>query len=195
MVVVVDSKYNPDLQSDLSATTLLGPGVSIGNFLPNTAYGVQKYSDLSHSSQLSIVRNLVPQVEMINSVNGRLNKFPNNRLAIVEGIYFQGEAEVASGYNSLKEDGRSVVYALYDINGNIDFENTYNLAVYWKEYFEYDEITLSYDTINPDGSLNANIIVTMPSISSSYDVTFDKDINTYFNNSLAFANELVEITL
>lgn len=168
----------------MTASTLLGPGITVGKFLRGSANGAQDYNELTNQDEIEA--NLYKHVEFILAVNSRFSAFPNHRLDVAEGVYIQGSGETLGGFNDTKSTGESVVYRVLDRNGNVDPSATYDVAVWWKRYMEYGEVALSYDTINPDGSLNANIILTVGSGNS---------INTYFNNSLAFSNELVEITL
>lgn len=194
-MIAVDPKYNPNLFTELNPDTLLGPGVAIGKFLIGARHGTSKWKDLAYEDKLERARNLVPQVEMINSINGRFNQFPNHRLAVTEGVYFGGEGETVGGLNTFKETGRAVAYSLYNRLGSLDLETTYDLALYWRDYFNYEQLILSYDTINADDTLNVNVIVVMPTIPEDYNATFSNQVSTYFNNTEVFANELVEIAL
>ena len=65
--------------------------------------------------------------------------------------------------------------------------------MFWKDNFDYDKIILDYDTFDPDGSLNTQIIVVMPNVPDTYRVSFKKDIETRFNNNIQSVNELVEL--
>ena len=195
MIIRVEPKYNPTFDSKLEPNTLLGPGIPIGKFLVGSGHGLQTWDDLTYADRLSIARNLVPQVELITSVNGRFNEFSQHRLGVVEGVYFSGEGETVGGLNTTKQEGRTVVYGLYDRLGRLDPVKTFDLALFWKDYFDYQELILSYDTINPDGSLNVNVIVTMPTVGTTFDVSFSNSVSTYFNNTKVFSNELVYVTL
>ena len=166
-----------------TANTLLGPGVTVGKFLRRAANGDLDFNELENKD--AIAANLYKHVEFIQAVNGRFSAFPNHRLDVAEGIYIPGWNETLGGYNVTKATGQSVVYRVLDRNGSIDGAATYDVAVWWKTYMSFGEVALTYDTINPDGSLTAGIILTVGSGNA---------INTYFNNRLAFANELVEIT-
>lgn len=194
-MIAIDPKYNPSLMTDINPNTVLGPGVTVGKFLVGARHGLSQFNYLSYNEKLERVRNLMPQVELINSVNGRYNQFPNHRLSVSEGLYFGGEGETVGGINTYKEYGRAVVYTLYGRDGKIDLKATYDLAVFWRNNFNYDTLILSYDTINPDDSLHAEIIVVMPPVPEDYNVTFSNSVSTYFNNKEVFADQLTEITL
>ena len=78
-------------------------------------------------------------------------------------------------------------------DGIIDFEKTFDITEYWKDYTNYDELRLDYDTYNPDGTLTASIGVLMPTVDQTFEVNFKNDVKTFFNNSLQSRDELVEI--
>ena len=72
-------------------------------------------------------------------------------------------------------------------------ETTFDVAEYWKDYADYDELRLDYDSYNPDGSLTAQIGIKMPTVDKTFEVNFGKDVKTFFNNSLQSNGELIEI--
>ena len=84
-------------------------------------------------------------------------------------------------------------YQVINKNGTIDFEKSFDIAEYWKDYTNFDELRLDYDTYNPDGSLTVSIGVLMPTVDEGFNVNFKNDVKTFFNNSLQSADELVEI--
>jgi hypothetical protein len=84
-------------------------------------------------------------------------------------------------------------YQVIDREGNIDFEKTFDVAEFWKDNINYEQLTLDYDTYNPDGSLTAQIGLEFPNIPESFDARFNKKIQTVFNNQLQKNNELIEI--
>jgi hypothetical protein len=89
--------------------------------------------------------------------------------------------------------GQAVVYELLDLNGNINLETTFDLAAFWKDNLRFEKLILDYDTYNPDGSINAQIILCMPEITSGWNVNFTNKIETRFNNFVQGTNELIEI--
>lgn len=191
-MIVVDPKFNPNLTSDITSKTRLGCGVPMSKFIVGGANGWNTFNDFDYTQKLQIARNLYPQVELIK---GCQRKFSAHRVDVTEGIYFPGENEVLGGVNQLKSEGRAVVYAVYNKEGEIDAAKTFDVAVYWKDYFKYDEIALYYDIYSPGVAGNVNIVVTMPTITADFNTSFSGKINTYYNDTLAFADELVEIML
>jgi|SRR6056300_105316 len=101
--------------------------------------------------------------------------------------------EKPSGILSLRRKGQAVVYQLIDRNGNTDPRKTFELAVYWKDYINYDKLTLDYDTFDPSGELTCQIVIETPEIPATYKASFRYDVETRYNGELQTKNELLEI--
>ena len=52
---------------------------------------------------------------------------------------------------------------------------------------------LDYDSYNPDGSLNAQLIIQMPPCNPDWKMRYRNDIETRYNNYTQTNGELVEI--
>lgn len=73
-------------------------------------------------------------------------------------------------------------------------KETFKLAAWWKDSQQYEKMILDYDSYNPDGSLNVQIVVIMPELKGDfYKAKFDNKLETRFNNYVQSTNELVEI--
>ena len=193
MIIVVDPVFNPNKESSISASTKLGPGVTIAKFLG--AYGDRTAFNHvgSNDDRKQIARQLYLQAEMMRVIQGNIELFNDVRLIVSEGIYREGPTETLAGDTSKKNKGELVYYQVIDKNGTIDFEKSFDIAEYWKDYTNFDELRLDYDTYNPDGSLTVSIGVLMPTVDEGFNVNFKNDVKTFFNNSLQSADELVEI--
>ena len=193
MIIVVDPVFNPNKQSSISASTKLGPGVTIAKFLG--AYGDRTAFNHvgSNDDRKQIARQLYLQAEMMRVIQGNIELFNDVRLIVSEGIYREGPTETLAGDTSKKNKGELVYYQVIDKNGTIDFEKSFDIAEYWKDYTNFDELRLDYDTYNPDGSLTVSIGVLMPTVDEGFNVNFKNDVKTFFTNSLQSADELVEI--
>lgn len=193
MIIVVDPVFNPNKQSSISASTKLGPGVTVAKFLG--AYGDRTAFNHvgSNDDRKQIARQLYLQAEMMRVIQGNIELFNDVRLIVSEGIYREGPTETLAGDTSKKNKGELVYYQVIDKNGTIDFEKSFDIAEYWKDYTNFDELRLDYDTYNPDGSLTVSIGVLMPTVDEGFNVNFKNDVKTFFNNSLQSADELVEI--
>ena len=184
MIIVVDPVFNPNKQSSISASTKLGPGVTIAKFLG--AYGDRTAFNHvgSNDDRKQIARQLYLQAEMMRVIQGNIELFNDVRLIVSEGIYREGPTETLAGDTSKKNKGELVYYQVINKNGIIDFEKTFDIAEYWKDYTNFNELRLDYDTYNPDGSLTASIGIEMPTVSETFNVNFKNDVKTFFNNSI-----------
>ena len=101
--------------------------------------------------------------------------------------------ERPSGILEKRRTGKAVVYQLIDKSGKTDPEKTFDLAVYWKDYIDYDKLTLDYDTYDPDGSLTAQIVIETPEVPETYEVSYNYRLETTYNGEIQTKNELLEI--
>lgn len=193
MIILVDPVFNPNFQTAISSTTKLAPGVTIAKFLG--AYGDRTSFDhiSTNAGRFQVARNLYLHAEAIRTINGNTTHFNDVRLIVSEGLYREGSLETLDSVTEKKADGRLCYYQVIDRDGNIDFEKTFDVAEFWKDNINYEELTLDYDVYNPDGSLTAQIGLEFPTVSESFDVSFNNKLQTKFNNQLQSRNELVEI--
>lgn len=195
MIYQVDPAYNPKNQDRITARTPLAKGIKIAKFLGG--YGDQitlRHID-TEEEKLTIANNLYLHAQAMLSVSENDGEFEDYRLVVAEGVYRKGPEEtLAEGsINDLATEGRAIVYELRNSDGDIDLKKTFELAIYWKDNIQFDKMILDYDTYNPDGSLNVQIILIMPEINNSWEVTFKNEIETVFNNYVQGTNELIEI--
>jgi len=193
MIVLVDPVYNPEFRSEITSATKLAPGVTIAKFLG--AYGDRTSFNhvASKSSRLQIARNLYMQAEAMRIINGNTENFNDVRLIVSEGIFDLKTGDLGDAMMTKKGDGSLVYYQVVDREGNIDLEKTFDVAEYWKDYINFGTLYLDYDIYNVDGSLTAQIGLEFPTMPATFDVNFDRNVETYFNNELMSADELVEI--
>jgi len=194
MMILVDPVYNPENQEVITSATKLGPGVTIAKFLG--AYGDRtSFNHIEFDSlRRQIARNLYLQSEAMRTINGNTNIFNDVRLIVSEGIYKRNPvADITDENMEQKAFGRLVYYQVIGRDGKIDFEKTFEVAEYWKDYINFDTLYLDYDTYNPDGSLTAQIGLKFPSVPATFDVNLPNRIETWFNNNLMSRGELVEI--
>ena len=241
MKILVDPKYNPQLQDEITSATKLGAGITCAKFLGAKGSRTQfeKLYDASFyapADRYQIARNLVLHANAMTKVNTSL-EFSQHRLIVSEGIYeptpkfeiveqdagseeaakavakqfanssygkgpngwvarfplYVGERPTAGSINDLKRTGRAIVYQLVDKNGKSDLKKTFDLAVYWKDYIDYNKLTLDYDSFDPNGDITASIILEMPNVPESFEQSFNYDLETTFNGECQTINELLEI--
>jgi hypothetical protein len=200
MIIVPDQKYNPALleDSEITSFTKLSPGVSISKFLgskgnPCSLSTIDKYQN-DPAARKQLACNLYLHAELFRSINGNIDLFNDVRLIVAEGVYRGGPTETVGGENLLKQDGQMVTYKVLDENGELDYEKTFDVAEYWKDYMEYDELLLEYDNWDASGKLNAQVSVVMPKVdASSWKFGFKNGLETRYNGSLFGKNELIEV--
>jgi hypothetical protein len=194
MILLIDPVYNPNFQTTITSATKLGPGISCAKFLGSPGTRVQ-FEQLNVDKNL-VARQLYLQAEVMRAVINNPT-FNNYRLIVAEGIYNPAinETPTPDSINDYKTTGRAVVYQLINRKGEIDQEKTFDLAVYIKDYIQYDELILDYDTFDPSGKMSAQIVVVLPIANESFDLSFKKKVSTFYNGQLQSLNELTEIKL
>lgn len=101
--------------------------------------------------------------------------------------------EMPSDILALRRKGQAVVYQLIDRKGKTDPQKTFDLAAYWKDYINYDKLTLDYDTYDPSGELTSQIVIETPEVPKGYTVSYKYNLETRYNGELQTINELLEI--
>lgn len=197
MIIVPDQNYNPNFVDVIDSGTKLAPGVAISKFLgskgnPSSLSTIDKYKT-DQSARKQLARNLYLHAEHFRMINGNIDFFKDVRLIVVEGVYRGGPTETVACENDLKQKGQFVVYRVVDEKGDIDYERTFDLAEYWKDYAQYDKLILEYDKWSTDGVLNAQVAIQIPEVPETFDVSFAKDVETRYNGQLFSKNELVEV--
>lgn len=157
-------------------------------------YGSRRFKTLSDKEKEVLFPNLYVHSLLISRVN-EVDLLPGISILISEGVYNVGPNEkvTAGGVNDYKRTGRAVVYKVVNQKGKVDNSRTYELALQIKDSFYFDELTLAYDTMAPDGSLTARLIVKLPSLDKNYFGIFNRKLATTFNDFKFSENEIVEI--
>lgn len=196
MIYTPDPQYNPDNQSVINARTRLAPGISMARFLGG--YGDKQTMNhiTSETERFNLAKQYYLHAQVIQVVSEDTSEdFADYRLVVAEGLYrpAPGETLDIGSTNYYMANGQAVVYELIDEEGNNAYEKTFDLAVYLKDNVEFDKMILDYDSYDPNGELNAQIVVIMPKIRHPWVVTFANKVETQFNNYVQSTNELVEI--
>ena len=193
MIYLPDPQYNPNFIKDkeLTTKTLLQKGITIGKFLKNTGSHFD-FDNILYATRLTIARNLYLQGEFMR-VAQRNTKF---RLVVSEGLYKPAEKEnvTSGGINDLRQTGRAIVYELYNKNGNLAVDSTFDVVNYLRIASRYEKLILTYDTFT-GSNLHASIVAIMPSVPSTFSVNFKYDLETQLNNKKQSSNEIIEIRL
>ena len=197
--LIPNQLYNPELQymkhGVINGKTKLAKGTSLSKFLGGYGDPVTLDHITDDIERLKIARNLYAHAEFRNSAQEYLDKLNQHRLVIIEGLYKKGEEEKLDpdSLNYLASRGQVIVYELRDRNGQIDIDYTFELAVHIKDYINFDKMILDYDSYNPDGTLNAQLIIQMPPVNADWSMRYRNKIETRFNNYTQTNGELVQL--
>jgi hypothetical protein len=198
-VITPNQLYNPELQfvrdGNITAKTELGPGIKLAKFLGGYGDPVTLTHITDSTERVRIAKNLYLHAEFMKQVQDYLDVKNQYRLIVSEGFYKESEGETleVDSLNYLQARGQVVVYELRDLYGRIPIQQTYNTAEFIKDYVNFEKMILDYDSYNPDGSLNAQIIIHMPEVNAKWEVVFNNTVETRFNNYTQTNGELVEI--
>lgn len=189
-----DPIFNVNFSTNILAGTKLARGIPISKFLGGRGDPITM-RHLKFKERRPIARQLYLQAEAMKSIDTNEGKFKDHRFVVVEGLYkpAEGETLTPGSLNDLASKGRAVVYELVDAHGKVDVQKTFDLAIYLKDNLYYDKLILDYDTLAPDKSLNAQIIIVMPEIDETYTGVYGMKIETRFNNGVQSDKEFVEI--
>tara|TARA_B100000212_G_scaffold102724_2_gene75785 strand:- start:28135 stop:28743 length:609 start_codon:yes stop_codon:yes gene_type:complete len=193
--ILIDPQFNPQFQVDINSNTKLASGITMAKFLGS--YGDR--TSFNHESfafvRRQIARNLILHAIAIKTIGENPVHFNDVRLIVSEGVLDTTEPtyRFADDISEQKSKGELIYYQVIGQDGQIDFEKTFEVAEYWKDFVEYEKIILDYDEYNKDESLTAQIGLLMPSVPENFEVDFKKEVETQFNNHLQSRGELIEI--
>ena len=220
--IYVDPKYNPNLIGHVTSRTKLAPGIPIAKF-SGALGSNQKIEYVLGQNRSQTHRNLYMQAEAIRAINEDQKQFKNVSVTVSEGLYRpfvpggDGLFPIVNNpkYNAitplrvsekssntyaglpdialLKQNGRAVVYEVIGKDGKVDLEKTFDVALFWKDYLNYDWIILEYDHFSPNARLHAQIVFIVPDIPASFEVQFNGGIATTYNYHLSAMNEFTEL--
>lgn len=189
MNYIPELQYLPDNLEIINSKTPLAKNVSLGAFLNGVTL-----EHLSIPERQQIVRNLLPQAQIYKAIRENRTILSGFKLKIVEGIYKKKPDQqlTENGPLDLASQGRRVVYELVGQCGTSS-DKTIEAITYLSIFKRnYDKLILDYDTYNPDGTLNVQIIVETPEIPDTYKVSFKLETETLFNNN-TYGSDFVKI--
>ena len=206
--IIPELKFKNNILGTINTNTLINHNTSIGKFIGTDDHG--KFNVVSNTVKQQIAKNYFIMSELMKTVsnsNHTPTEFENYSLKIIEGYYspetygigppgkLQEEKLTANGILDLRTKGRALVFQLNDQTGKVDLAATFDLAKVWSEVGYFDRLTLDYDSYDPSGDLNAQIIIEIPDITSFNGIRFKRDVQTLFNNNVQSNDALVEIKL
>ena len=206
--ILPELKFKNNMSGIITQNTLINHDISIGKFVGFDDHG--EFNKLINADKQQIAKNYFIITELMKLVSNN-NHYPteleNHSLIVVEGYYSPEKFGIGSPNNiktevlttnstlDLRSQGRAVVLELRDQKGKVDKEATFQLAKIWSDVGTFDKLTLDYDTYNPNGELNTQIILEVPNITSFTNIKFARSVQTLFNNNVQSNDALVEIEL
>ena len=221
--ILADPVYNPDkYDKPITSSTKLSKSSTIAKFLgaPGSRSSLE-YIPLLEDRQ-NLARQWYLHAWLMEGIASS-EEFKDYRLQVTEGYYhpakgIRQEADANTEYwrepfkkedggncqksitsgsefiNELKHNGRAVIYTLYNSRGRIDYGKTFELALYIRDTFFYDQLSLDYDMTRPDFVMTQQLIIVMPEIKKDFRASFEMKVCTYFNRQMFDGGDLVEIT-
>lgn len=187
--------YDPERKKVITKRTKLARGINIAKFIGGHGDPIT-IDHLVDEDRVEMAKYLYLHGQMMRSVIEDEGEFDEYRLIVSEGVYKIGSNEIITpgSVNDYRSYGRAIVYELRDRKGKIALNQTFRLAAWWKDSQNYEKMILDYDTYNPNGSLNAQIIVIMPELSlAGYTASYENKLETRYNNYVQATGELIEI--
>lgn len=179
----------------ITVHTKLAKGITIAKFLGGKSDGTTLNHITSETEKEQLARNLYMHAYAMSLVNDDNNRFAGYSLIVDEGIYKPGpnETPTPNSVNDLAKTGRAIAYKLYNSSGVVDTVAQFDLAIYWKDNLLYEKIICDYDKFDPEGKLDFQLILIMPTISTSWTGSFTKSLETKYNGVVMSTGELIEI--
>jgi len=163
------------------------------SFLANSLGNRGGMIHLNELEQYQAKKNLSPQGRIVRGFRD-WPSFEGYDLIATEGVYKKETTEklTPGGLKWKATKGRVVVYEVHG-PGGVDHQKTLEFAEYIKDYHLFEELILSYDTIDPNmKSVNSQVIVVMPEIKTIPHSNWAKNVRSEFN-FMPLGNGLVEI--
>jgi len=186
--------YDPRRKKFITERTKLARGITVAKFLGGHGDSVT-IDHMFAEDRFETAKYLYLHGQLMRSVIEDEGEFDEFRLIVSEGVYKPSETEIitAGSVNDYRTYGRAIVYELRNRKGKLALKQTFKLAAWWKDSQQYEKMILDYDTYNPDGSLNVQIIVVMPELQEGFKASYQNKLETRYNNYVQATGELIEI--
>ncbi len=191
-----------DEAASITMKTPISEGITLSRFIGGVDTG--PFDNLTLGQKKQVARNYIAHMELTKRCMGITSKWAEHELRVIEGYYAKElyglggppgltpETITPESLLDLRTKGRGVVYELYGPDGNIDAEGTYDLISELADVGLYDKLILDYDSYDPSGNINVQIIVQIPDIPKNYTIRYEQISQTLFNNKVQSNNSFVE---
>lgn len=178
-------EYNLAEAGDITAFSKLAPGVTLSTFTSSEGCKIT-FNGMSTARKKKIALNLFPQGEIINSVRNQPTLATYHDIVCVEGLYKKETTEklTPNGLLDKATKGQYAAYQAINMQGAADNNKTFSMAEHIKDHCLFDELILSYTTVDPNRKdVDCRIIVTMPNITTLPvpKASFRRKVKTEFN--------------
>lgn len=191
--ILPEFEYNPLYLADpITSKTKLAANITIAKFLASTDDPTNMNHIKDNSTRVQIAKYYYLHAKIMKTVIDDTDEFKDYNLVVAEGLYRAGPQEVITpdSINDLKSKGRAVVYKLVDQQGKENLTKLFDLAMYWKDTITFDKMIIAYDTMKDD--LTGRIIITLPEVDDSWSGSYNKSVETLYNNKVLSQDEIVE---
>jgi len=223
-VILADPLYNPDKHdAPINSSTKLSRSSTVGKFLGAAGSKASLEFVPLITDRQDLARQWYLHAMLMDGVASS-KQFAKYRLQVTEAFYYPAngireefngsgnrywrepyrtedggstQKSIVAGaitINQLKYEGRAVAYTFFNSRGKVDYSAGYDLALYIRDTFNFDQLSLDYDTTRPDNLLGQQLIVVMPKIDRTFKATFAQSVCTYFNRQMMTQAGLIEIT-
>jgi len=194
--IIPEKQYNPVKKTEILSATKLAKGVPLARFVSTNASSQATLNDFPDlADRKNLAKHYYMFAQMMNGAANLRDRFgAGYSISVTEGLYLPETTETltAGGIKDLATKGRACVFEVMDRNGLNAIEKTFELAVYWKDNHLFDNLIMSYDTVDPNTDLNAQIVVTMPEVSDTFTGNFSRNVSTEFNYKTLIDNAIAE---
>lgn len=186
--ILPNPKFNPYKQTVLTPKTKLTPNISIQNFMVKT---IPNSGDWIKTATTSYAQNLYLHALFMRMVRENEQEFDGLWIEVAEGVMKDKPKTTSPLYNFYT--GRTVAYKVLDKSGKVNNKRTFDVAAFYKDVAYFEEMALSYDTIEGEDKLTARIVLTVPEINNTWTADFNRKIKTVFNGKDYASGEFVEV--
>lgn len=198
-------KYNPEFQTEITAKTMLQPGIPMAKFLGGvgTQFTIDHITkNQSFEDKLRLAKQYHMHAVAMSGI-AELHDFSYHRIRISEGYYRITDTTRKYDTDSVlrfRNTGQAVVYEILDESGKPDLEKTWDLALHFAttkiSTIRPQKTILYYDKINVNEKLHAQVCLILPEITDSWNVRYtigENQVETKYNGYVQSTGELIEI--
>lgn len=188
--IVPDPQYNP-----LRATKTSN-GMKLGKGMPLSMFSFSNLSKLSATEAREFSKYAYLHSLILNGIRANTDRFSKYSIELVECLYYPEENQTVTPGSrlDLMRSGRVAVFEVKSKEGS-DTSATFEVARYIKDNALFEELILSYDTLDPNQRCTGQIIVIMPEVDDFYKGDFRRKVCTEYNFNSALREGLAELTV